>query len=348
MYSFVLTDVNGRRRYGFCQRFFTNKEQNPIPECVCFLSFLPWFELFDNLLSIAVPLLQLNQTLLIEWLQMLYELPLPEPNIELAVPVPSQLEELSFVDDDGYFYLSPPGQWTSMPYGVDLSALILNLDPNLIVSLMATLLVERRVIFTSSNLATLSSGVMAAYSLLNPFSWEQIFIPVLPEEYLNYCCAPMPFLVGVQAHLLSILETLPLEEVIFVDLDNNYLEVPESQHAKLPKPYRNNLQSALAKIVDQTNKTSNFDNQAVVNAFVALYVGIFGSYRKYLLIKENGEYYFDLDSFENTQPKGVRNFIKAFRLSQLSERFITEREVMIKFGSQPFGSFEKEINILED
>jgi hypothetical protein len=48
---------------------------------------------------------------------------------------------------------------------------------------------------------------------------QYIFIPVLPGPLLHYCCAPMPFIVGVHASCLPALETMPLEETVFVDLD---------------------------------------------------------------------------------------------------------------------------------
>ena len=52
MYSFVLTDFSGRRRFGFCQRFFIDKEQtSTLPECVCFISFLYGFYLYFHFVS---------------------------------------------------------------------------------------------------------------------------------------------------------------------------------------------------------------------------------------------------------------------------------------------------------
>lgn len=39
----------------------------------------------------------------------------------------------------------------------------------------------------------------ALCSLLFPFYWQHIYIPLLPAKLLDYLQAPVPFLVGVQA-----------------------------------------------------------------------------------------------------------------------------------------------------
>jgi hypothetical protein len=50
---------------------------------------------------------------------------------------------------------------------------------------------------------------------LYPFNWQHIFIPVVPQSLLSFCCAPMPFLVGILRVHLAELKTLSdaMEEV---------------------------------------------------------------------------------------------------------------------------------------
>ena len=38
---------------------------------------------------------------------------------------------------------------------------------------------------------------------------------------IDVCCAPMPFVVGVHATCVPVLRTMPLEDVVVVDLDRN-------------------------------------------------------------------------------------------------------------------------------
>ena len=59
----------------------------------------------------------------------------------------------------------------------------------------------------------LSSCINALNALLYPFSWQHVFIPVLPLSLIDYCSAPMPFLLGILSSSLPNLKHLPLEEV---------------------------------------------------------------------------------------------------------------------------------------
>ncbi len=83
-----------------------------------------------------------------------------------------------------------------------------------ILEIFGSLLLERRLIVSAKNLGILSACVNALSSLLYPFSWQHVFIPVLPQSLLDYCCAPMPFFVGVLADSVPAIKKLPLEEVI--------------------------------------------------------------------------------------------------------------------------------------
>ncbi len=58
-----------------------------------------------------------------------------------------------------------------------------------IVHLFSNALLERRIILVAENLATLSSCVMAASNLLQPFHWQHVYIPVLPLVLIDYCLA---------------------------------------------------------------------------------------------------------------------------------------------------------------
>ena len=111
--------------------------------------------------------------------------------------------------------------------------------------ILASIFAERRIIFSSDNLRRLSYVILcktttidfanfndyccshlqenkkiALFSLIYPFSWQYIFIPVLPGSCLTYCCAPMPFIIGVHTSHLDQIAQMPLEEVVFVDLDD--------------------------------------------------------------------------------------------------------------------------------
>jgi hypothetical protein len=90
-----------------------------------------------------------------------------------------------------------------------------------VLAVFEALLFERRVIFVSKDYLRLSHCIFAAASLLFPFQWQHIFIPILPRALLDVCCAPMPFVVGVHVSCMPQLQRMPLESTVFVDLDRN-------------------------------------------------------------------------------------------------------------------------------
>ncbi len=68
-------------------------------------------------------------------------------------------------------------------------------------------------------LITTLTYLQACVALLYPFTWQHVFIPVLPASLIDMCCAPMPFVVGVLSSYLPEVMKLPLDDVLMVDLD---------------------------------------------------------------------------------------------------------------------------------
>ncbi len=73
----------------------------------------------------------------------------------------------------------------------------------------------------SDDVDRLSSAVLAAASMLHPFHWQHIFIPLLPSRLLDYASAPLPYIIGVRRYLLPKLNMSPeaMGDVLIVDAD---------------------------------------------------------------------------------------------------------------------------------
>ncbi len=59
------------------------------------------------------------------------------------------------------------------------------------------------------------------------------------------CTAPMPFFVGVLKSCLPMLETMPLEEVLVLDVENDKFLMDPNFEDVLPKDERNRLVKTL-------------------------------------------------------------------------------------------------------
>jgi hypothetical protein len=67
----------------------------------------------------------------------------------------------------------------------------------------------------------------ALHSLLFPFWWQGVYIPVLPQQCWDVMEAPVPFFVGLHGDYLDVIppERRPVD-VVIVDLDMNRVHVP--------------------------------------------------------------------------------------------------------------------------
>lgn len=77
-------------------------------------------------------------------------------------------------------------------------------DANNMMIIFASMLCERRIIFTSNKLTRLSACVQTANDIIYPMIWQHIFIPVLPMSLIDYLSAPIPFLIGVPAEVFKV------------------------------------------------------------------------------------------------------------------------------------------------
>ena len=77
--------------------------------------------------------------------------------------------------------------------------------------MFSSLLMERRVILSAQRLSTLSSCCHSLLALLYPFEWQHTFIPVLPSSLIDFCCSPMPFIIGINPDMAKQLDHLDLQ-----------------------------------------------------------------------------------------------------------------------------------------
>uniref|UniRef100_A0A3Q4I260 DENN domain containing 1B n=1 Tax=Neolamprologus brichardi TaxID=32507 RepID=A0A3Q4I260_NEOBR len=223
------------------------------------LCYLPWFEIYYKLLNTLADYLSKQQKNdLNDVLNSLYDLPVPKP----FTPVNLSVVGISY---------SPLSERNLTEYFVAV-------DVNNMLQLYASMLHERRIIITSSKLSTLTACVHGAAALLFPLYWQHIFIPVLPPHLLDYCCAPMPYFVGVHLSLLERVRSRSLEDVVILNVDTNTLESPFDDLHNLPSDVVSSLKSKL-------KKQSTATGSGVARAFLRAQAALFGSYRDALRYK---------------------------------------------------------------
>uniref|UniRef100_A0A3Q3R220 UDENN domain-containing protein n=1 Tax=Monopterus albus TaxID=43700 RepID=A0A3Q3R220_MONAL len=316
-FTFVLTDIDSKQRFGFCRL------TQGCRVCICLLSYLPWFEIYYKLLNtLADYLTKQQENDLNDMLHSLYDLPVPKPftPVNLSVTV---------------CYIPP---YISVPVCLqrNLTEYFVAVDVNNMLQLYASMLHERRIIITSSKLSTLTACVHGAAALLFPMYWQHIFIPVLPPHLLDYCCAPMPYFVGVHLSLLERVRSRSLEDVVILNVDTNTLESPYDDLHNLPSDVVSSLKSKL-------KKQSTATGSGVARAFLRAQATLFGSYWDALRYKPGEPITFCEKSFVNHRSSTMRNFLSMAVNLQLFKQFIDGRLAKLNAGRGFTDLFEEEV-----
>lgn len=78
-----------------------------------------------------------------------------------------------------------------------LSILFQRIKPNDILTLLRLLLIERSVLILGESSIIVSSCACVLLDLLKPYRWASTFMPLLPEDMIDFIQSPVPFITGV-------------------------------------------------------------------------------------------------------------------------------------------------------
>ncbi|KAJ1364617.1 hypothetical protein KIN20_024741 [Parelaphostrongylus tenuis] len=212
-------------------------------------------------------------------------------------------------------------------------------SPRQMLAIYASLLKERRIIFTARKLSQLSSCIYAASTLLYPMFWQSIFIPVLPESLRDMIMAPMPFLIGVPKQVMESNVLKDLGEVVIVDLDDRTLQSAHNDVADMPNEVVVYLKHQLKNSMDMDDSISR--------SFLRANVLLFGGYRMGFVRREStGVVHWDKQKFVRDQRLSLQPFLSSLIGAdgvQYLERFIEERTRALNSGLPISDEFESEI-----
>ncbi|NXA19008.1 DEN1A protein, partial [Ibidorhyncha struthersii] len=322
-FTFVLTDIDSKQRFGFCRLSSGAKS------CFCILSYLPWFEVFYKLLNVLADYSAKGQdSQRSELLETLHKLTIPEPGTSVHLGVHS------------YFTVPDIRELPSIPENRNLTEYFVAVDVNNMLHLYASMLYERRILICCSKLSTLTACIHGSAAMLYPMFWQHVYIPVLPPHLLDYCCAPMPYLIGIHLSLMEKVRNMALEDVVILNVDTNTLETPFDDLQSLP----NDVVSALK---NRLKKVSTTTGDGVARAFLKAQASFFGSYRNALKIEPGEPITFCEETFVSHRSAVMRQFLQNAIQLQLFKQFIDGRLDLLNSGEGFSDVFEEEINMGE-
>ncbi|XP_063316582.1 DENN domain-containing protein 5B isoform X4 [Pelmatolapia mariae] len=151
-------------------------------------------------------------------------------NILYEVPLPAPGRSLKFhgIYEPIVCQRPGPGELPLADFPLAEAFSLLGVE-NLVQVFTCTLL-EMQILLYSQDYQRLMTVAEGITTLLFPFQWQHVYVPILPASLLHFLDAPVPYLMGLQSKEGTDRSKLELPQeanLCFVDIDNHSIELPE-------------------------------------------------------------------------------------------------------------------------
>ncbi|KAL3266984.1 hypothetical protein HHI36_011132 [Cryptolaemus montrouzieri] len=193
----------------------------------------------------------------------LYEIELPAPGKSILIHLPPsdpQLPPTNIVLQCP----APPLELPHLDYSMRLMFVWLGVD--IVVQLFTCLLLENQILLRSTDCQKLMVVAECISSLLFPFSWPHVYVPILPASLHHFLDAPVPFLMGLNASSENI-KVASEASLCYVDIDKCKVQLPE-ETASFPhkEAFIAEIWSILDKYGVQVPNSENNRNTQDINS----------------------------------------------------------------------------------
>ena len=204
---------------------------------------------------------------------------------------------------------------------------------NLLYEIFKVILLEGKIIFTSKSKNLLSTVISSIPTIIFPFKWPHVLIPILPKKMQQFLEAPVPFIIGISYNINS--DELS-DDIMLVSLDYGFiLKYPKEEIPDPPKVLTEKLFKKLKKIY-----TPDFSEELdfFLNTYDEIYsnLGIFDNI---------------LDKFDSNEFKDsffefflilFKNYDKYFKVDVTCSESLIEDKFNIELLRKDFNSNDKD------
>ena len=267
----------------------------------------------------------------------------------LQIPLPSRgYVSLRYLLGHYTFNISLPPCNKLPVLDIQLGMLFSSLDLDNLLILFRNILLEKSTVFVSSDEQKLIYCTYGMLSLIFPFHWNMVYVPILPISLLDYLYSPVTFVFGVHSKYISEIYSRVSDSVCIVDLDNNSFLVSDMPTfhrkdsvnvplPKLPDHYGKKLKKHLTTIITKVGfckgkniklLTSELDEASVAsirNYFLRFFVSILKGYKKFMYFegKEGSGQTFNGSGFISSCSD--KEFMNQFIETQMFSNFCESR-----------------------
>ncbi|XP_014483406.1 PREDICTED: DENN domain-containing protein 5B isoform X5 [Dinoponera quadriceps] len=156
---------------------------------------------------------------------LLYNVPVPLPGKSLKFFVPNDEPAKSPLE----LVIHQPSPSLELPMlDYPLKDVFTWLGADCLIQLFTCVLLENQVLLRSADFHKLMVVSECITALLFPFSWQHVYVPILPASLHHFLDAPVPFIMGLHAHSEGgVLKIASEANLCYVDIDKQSSQFPE-------------------------------------------------------------------------------------------------------------------------
>jgi len=218
-----------------------------IQKCICLTSSYP------HVSPLKQYLLQLYQAT-IGGLKSSMPIELFLSNLRYDVPAPSPGSSVQFQGPLSKISCTMPGTYDLPLCDYSLLTLVQKIGITKLVRVFTCVLLEHQLLIKSASYSELMECCECLTSLLCPFVWPHVYVPILPASQYGFLDAPVPYIMGLKAsfNFSPDVDITNEGSLCMLDLNHGKLEVPEEL------PTFPDLESLLGKL-QEISETHNVD-----------------------------------------------------------------------------------------
>ncbi|XP_029701750.1 DENN domain-containing protein 5A isoform X5 [Takifugu rubripes] len=151
-------------------------------------------------------------------------------NILYEVPLPPSGRSLKFSGVYGPVVCQRPSTSELPLFEFPISEMFHLLGVENVLQLFTCALLEMQILLYSQHYQRLMAVAESITTLMFPFQWQHVYVPILPASLLHFLDAPVPYLMGLHSNGQDDRNNLELPQeanLCFVDIDNHSVELPE-------------------------------------------------------------------------------------------------------------------------
>ncbi|KAL6439866.1 hypothetical protein ACFW04_004115 [Cataglyphis niger] len=156
---------------------------------------------------------------------LLYNVPIPLPGKSLKFFVPNDEPAKSPLE----LVIYQPSSLLELPMlDYPLKDVFTWLGADCLIQLFTCVLLENQVLLRSADFHKLMVVSECITALLFPFSWQHVYVPILPASLHHFLDAPVPFIMGLHAQSEGgVLKIASEANLCYVDIDKQNSQFPE-------------------------------------------------------------------------------------------------------------------------